>query len=483
MAKSAKQPGTAAGAGVKRRRRAWRVPAILLALILVAGYAAADAADLAPGILTTTEPWPEAEPFPEPELPAPVSGVQPPAAADEEAPVPKASYVQKITDQLAGRDPLDGDPGAVVVDVASGKELVSRNAAEAYVPASSLKILVAMAALEVYGADHQFTTEAVGNGQGEVTLVAGGDLTLAAGEGDPDAVVGHAGLADLAEDVAASLQEQGRSSVHLALDDTLFTGPQLAPHWGDVDLSGGWAMPMAPIAVDIGQREGHRARSTDAAKDAAQAFAKALRDQGITVDGDITRAQAPEEAEQLGAVKSAELGRIVDYTLRHSENVLSETLGRMTAVGTDHEASFAGAGKAVLSVLKDLGLDVSSAELVDTSGLSSLDRVTPTLLVQALKLVTDGEHPQFLSVANGLPVAGLDGTLSGRLDDGAATGMLRAKTGTLTQAVSLSGFVTTADGRLLAFAVVANGFEVGNVGAVRGAVDKWAGALAACGCS
>src|SRR5699024_12707735 len=148
-----------------------------------------------------------------------------------------------------------------------------------------------------------------------------------------------AGRLDLAADAAPSVQQHGRRSVHLALDATLFTGPQLAPHWGDVDLSGGWAMPMAPIAVDIGQIEAHRARSTDAAKDAAQAFAKALRDQGITVDGDITRAQAPEEAEQLGAVKSAELGRIVDYTLRHSENVLSETLGRMTAGGTDQAAS------------------------------------------------------------------------------------------------------------------------------------------------
>src|SRR5699024_7095851 len=207
-----------------------------------AGYAAADAVDLAPGILTTTEPWPEAEPFPEPELPAPVSGVQPPEGADEDAPVPKASYVQKITDQLAGRDPLDGDPGAVVVDVATGKELVSRNAAEAYVPASSLKILVAMAALEVYGADHQFTTEAVGNGQGEVTLVAGGDLTLAAGEGDPDAVVGHAGLADLVEDVATSLQEQGRSSVHLAIADIIYTGTHHDTTRIDVSEPSIWSM-------------------------------------------------------------------------------------------------------------------------------------------------------------------------------------------------------------------------------------------------
>src|SRR5699024_6426210 len=98
-----------------------------------------------------------------------------------------------------------------------------------------------------------------------------------------------------------------------------------------------------------------------------------------------------------------------------------------------------------LSVLNDLGLDTSGATLVDTSGLSSLDQLTPQLLVQAITLVTDGKHPQFLSVAKGLPVAGLDGTLSGRLSDGAAAGMVRAKTGTLTQTVALAGFVTTAD--------------------------------------
>lgn len=482
MAKSATKK---AATGARKPRRRWprRLAGALLAVVLVAGYGALDALDLAPGILTTTEPWPEAEPFPEPQLPAPVAQVEAPEAPDDQAPQPSKSSLAAMTDTLASADALNGAPGVLVRDVASGDTLISRNTEHTFVPASSLKALVAIAALETYGDDHRFTTEVVGDGAGQLTLVAGGDVTLAAGEGDPEAIVGHAGLGDLADEVAESLQAQGRTSVHLRLDDTLFVGPELAPHWGDVDLSGGWAMPMAPLAVDIGHLEGRRARSTDAAMDAAEIFADALDKRGITVEGDINRAAAPSSAERLGAVQSAELGRIVDYTLRHSENILSEVLGRMTAVATGHEASFAGAGKAVLGVLSDLGLDTSKATLVDTSGLSSLDQITAQLLLEALTLVVDGSHPELLSVANGLPVAGLDGTLSHRLAEGAAAGTLRAKTGTLTQTVALAGFVTTADGRLLTFVVLANGFDVGNVDGVRAAVDDWASGLAACGCS
>lgn len=483
MAKSAQRKGKAAGAAGKRRRRGWRIGGALLAALLVAGYGALDAFDIAPGILTTTEPWPDASPFPQPELPAPVAHVRTPETSDEQAPLPSEAALTQMTDELAEESVLSSEPGVLVVDAASGQELVSRNAADTFVPASTVKILVAIAALETYGDDHRFTTDVVGDGQGDLTLVAGGDLTLAAGEGDPDAVIGHAGLGDLADQVAQALHEQGRDTVRLFLDDSLFTGPELAPHWGDVDLSGGWAMPMAPLAVDIGRIEGQRPRSTDAAKDAGQTFAQALQDRGITLEGDLTRAEAPDDADKLAAVESAELGRIVDYTLRHSENVLSEGLGRMTAVGTDHEASFAGAGKAVLGVLSDLGLDVSEAELSDTSGLSSLDQITPELLVEAIQRVVDGDHPELLSVAGGLPVAGLDGTLANRLSDGAATGMLRAKTGTLTQTVALAGFVTTADGRLLTFAVVTNGFDVGSIDGVRTVVDEWASTLAECGCS
>src|SRR5699024_5264595 len=142
---------------------------------------------------------------------------------------------------------------------------------------------------------------------------------------------------------------------------------------------------------------------------------------GVGVGSRIGRAAAPEGASEVGVVESATLGEIVAYTLEHSENVLSETLGRMTAVATGHEASFAGAGEAVLEVLADLGLDTSGARLADASGLSSASRLTPQLLTEALRLVADGSHPELLTVADGVPVAGLEGTLTNRLTDGAAT--------------------------------------------------------------
>ena len=463
------------------RRR--RIAAGLLGLLVLGtGYGTLDAFDVVPGVLTRTEPWPQAEPFPQPVLPAPVAAAGVPGLA-EDAPVPTAEALADLSADLLSDARVGSDPGVMVVDVASGQTVLAEHEADGYVPASSLKLLVALAAVETFGDQHRFTTSAVSAAPGEVTLVAGGDLTLAAGEGDPDAIIGHGGLADLAEQTAAALTEAGTGTVHLTLDDTLFTGPTLAPRWGDVDLSGGWGMNMAPVAVNIGLIDGQRARSTDAAMDAATIFAERLEEAGINVAQQIDRAAAPEGADELGAVSSATLGEIVDYTLQHSENILSEALGRMTAVGTGHEASFTGSGEAVLAVLADLGLDTTGAKIVDASGLSSASILTPQLLTGALRLIADGSHPELLAVADGLPVAGLEGTLTYRLEGGAAAGTVRAKTGTLPQAVALAGLVTTADGRLLAFTVMANDFDLGSAHAARAAIDAWTTDLAACGCS
>ena len=321
---SANRPPSSSARNKRRVYRRRRI-AVGLALLLVlgTGYGALDAADIAPGVLTTSDPWPEAEPFPHPALPAPVAEAAVPGLA-EDAPMPSTEALTAFTADLLPGAIAGPEPGVMVVDVASGTELLAQNVADAYVPASSLKVLVALAAVASYGDQHRFETTVTAAGDGQITLVAGGDLTLAEGAGDPDAIIGHAGLADLAEQTADALTEQGVTSVQLALDDTLFTGPTLAPRWADIDLANGWAMHMAPIATDIGRIDGQLPRSTDAGMDAAQAYADALSDAGIDVEGEISRAPAGEDATTLATVSSATLGEIVAYTLQHSENILSE---------------------------------------------------------------------------------------------------------------------------------------------------------------
>jgi D-alanyl-D-alanine carboxypeptidase/D-alanyl-D-alanine-endopeptidase (penicillin-binding protein 4) len=85
-----------------------------------------------------------------------------------------------------------------------------------------------------------------------------------------------------------------------------------------------------------------------------------------------------------------------------------------------------------------------------------------------------------------LPVAGLSGTLAERFDGGRAAapdgaGVVRAKTGTLSAVTALSGYVVTAEGRLLAFSLMASGIE-GRTLEARDAVDRAAALLASCGC-
>ncbi len=446
-------------------------------VVLGGGYVAGDVYDVVPGVLTL-----QPERLPNPPYPQ----IQVPAAAPLEVVGDPADAAQPETDALAAlRQTLQGDAavgsvGVLVADVLTGEELDAAAADSGHVPASTTKLLTAAAAVAAAGADHRFTTSVVAGAEGEIVLVGGGDLTLAAGAGDPDAIVGHAGLADLAEDTAEALTAAGTTRVSVGLDLAYYAGPDMAPRWDDIDLAAGDAMHMAPLAIEIGRVDGTRARVTDPAGEAAAAFVEALVAAGITVEGEVTESSASADGTELAAVHSAPLSDLIAYALQHSENILSEGLGRLVAHEAGEEPSFAGAGVAVGMVLGELGIDVAGLELADTSGLSSTNRISPRTLVETLTTVA--ERPELGSVARGLPVAGLEGTLSTRLGDPPAAGLVVAKTGTLRTVASLSGYVTTADGRLLAFAVLVGDVPAGGLAGARSAIDAWVSDLASCGC-
>jgi D-alanyl-D-alanine carboxypeptidase/D-alanyl-D-alanine-endopeptidase (penicillin-binding protein 4) len=120
--------------------------------------------------------------------------------------------------------------------------------------------------------------------------------------------------------------------------------------------------------------------------------------------------------------------------------------------------------------------------LTDGSGLSRDDRIPAGVLTAVVSGAADGSIDGASLLLSGLPVAGYDGTLADRGDDDPATapGEIRAKTGTLLGVHALAGTVVTADGRLLAFAVVADG-STSEV-AAENALDDFASGLALCGC-
>lgn len=458
-------------------------------LLALAGYVVADAADVVPGPLTTSDPIPDPAPFP---TVTAVPAERRVPDLDPQAPLPSAQELTEISQRLA-EDPRTGGSVAVVIhDVLTGQGLVDIDGETPRTPASSLKLLVALAALHAYGPEHQLQTTVVAGGSDRLVLVGGGDILLdsdssgdASDDDDADSddadggatdATARASLADLASQTADALDVGG--PVTLAVDDSLFTGPRYAAGWGGIDLD--YVMPIGPLAVDAGADPGG-GYLADPALAAGETFAAALREVGVEVTGDVERATAPADGQQLAEVSSAPLAAVVAHMLEVSDNSLAEVLARLVALAAGEEPSFAGGRRAVVAQLEELEVPTEDLTLADTAGLLLENRVPATTLAHAVQTAADPDRPDLHAAIAGLPIGGLEGTLRNRMTGGAA-GVLRAKTGTLITAASLTGVILDADGRLLAFSILADELEPGGAREARAAIDDWAEEIAACGC-
>src|SRR5918997_1805592 len=191
----------------------WRLrvgATVTTVVALFGGYLAADAFDVVPGMVTMTPPPSPAAPFPTP--PGAVLGPEPaPALPDlpPDAPVPSTAAVGKLVADLEAEKRLGKRVGALVTDAMTGDVLGGAAPDRLMVPASTQKLLTAVAALTSPGGDVTLPTTAVLEGDTHIVLVGGGDMMLAAGAGDPESVNGRAGLGDLADQVASKMLVAG----------------------------------------------------------------------------------------------------------------------------------------------------------------------------------------------------------------------------------------------------------------------------------
>ena len=387
---------------------------------------------------------------------------------------------------------------AVVADPATGRVLLSKDGARLLTPASTAKLVTSVAALAVLGPNATFTTRVVnGATPDRIILVGGGDPTLAVNQFPAQDYPRPATLASLAAATARALKSQGRTTVSVGYDTSLYTGPGLAPGWPRSYITTGNVTPIVSLEVDQGRLTtagtpedsddpyNLRPRSTDPAGVAAGSFTALLAADGIHVTGSPVPQAAPAHASGIASVSSPPLSAIVDQMLEESNNVIAENLARQVALATGQPASFSGAVAAVIRELRRLGVK-GGLRLVDGSGLSPQDAIAPANLAKMVEIATTDARVRALLA--GLPVAGFSGTLSGGQSvfsgiGGAALGSVRAKTGNLGTVTALAGLVTDRNGTTLVFAFMADQIPAaGMLQTAANAIDAGAAALANCGC-
>ncbi|MFI5086290.1 MAG: D-alanyl-D-alanine carboxypeptidase/D-alanyl-D-alanine-endopeptidase [Actinomycetales bacterium] len=456
----------------------------LLLVVLLAVLAVPVVLHVAPGLFPP-EARPAARVPDAQQLPASLAAVTGVGALSGAAPVPVPAQLAALLDSAFQTN--DGVYTATVRDAATGTVLYDRGGDVPSIPASNLKLVTAVAALKTLGADHRFSTRVLSTAPGALVLQAGGDVLLAPGHGTPNATMGHAGVADLAKETASALAARGVGSVTLAVDDTLFSGPAVNPHWLQGDLDAGQIAPVYPMALygarfDPAVSVGNRPQ--DSSMNVAAAFATALAADGVKVTGGVVRAAAGATATPIASVQSATVAQQVEYMLQASDNYVAEAMARLTAVGLNQPATVAGATAAVEEVAGKLGLPLAGLVMGDASGLAPDDRISANQLAALVRIILDSDGTDVRQAILGLPIAGLSGTLGDRYLDQTTVGgagLVRAKTGTLNAALTLTGYVVDEDGRLLVFSFMANELAGGS-SAAKPVVDRAATVLAGCGC-
>lgn len=464
-------------------RKAWIAGAV--AVVLIAGYAVADAQDVVPGFLTLAATG-SGGGVPGPAYPHLSSPVPVLAAASTSAPVPDAAVLARLIGPSLSNRAVGPKTSGVVYDVATGRAVYSKGGTTPRTPASTTKLTTALSLLRTVGPSATFATTVVQASATHIVLVGGGDAQLSAGSGTATASFGRAGLGTLAALTATALKAKGTRTVNVALDDSLFSGPTENSHWAPTDAPQGQVGPVTPIALFNRQAQiGHPAPA-DPAMVAAKAFVVALVHDGIAVKGALARTRAPAGVAPLAEVRSAPVETLLTTTLALSDNTEAEVLARLAARASGRPGSFVGAVATIRAQLAAVGVPLTGMRTYDASGLARADRIPPRVLSGLLVAAATSPDPALRELFPALPVAGYTGTLGPRFHHGRSTsglGVVRAKTGTLMGVVSLAGSVVDASGRLLVFAFMASDVPVGGDTAARSAIDRAAALVASCGCA
>jgi D-alanyl-D-alanine carboxypeptidase len=263
-------------------------------------------------------------------------------------------------------------------------------------------------------------------------------------------------------------------------DDSYFDDMYTREDWIEGEGSNVRLPPISALVLDrnkatIRKKIRRRYRYiTENVKDppifAANKLTEQLKAAGIVVKGKIKKGITPSKVYLL-AEKSINLNDLISLVNKHSDNFLAECLFKTLgaeASGVQGNSFFS--QQAILKFIKDNNIFSVGTEIVDGSGISRSDQATPLAINGVLeKMYFDLIH--FDDFYNSLSIAGVDGTLRGRMMGSGAENNFRGKTGTLNGVSGLAGYLTTPDGEDLILTIIFE-FNKGGWGYYRDIQDQ-----------
>lgn len=426
-----------------------------------------------------------------------------------------SSQLANQLDYLVNSSSTGADIGVYVKSMKFRDSLYTHNIHQPLTPASTMKILTAEAALLYLGSGYRFSTQLLTDAQSVKNGVLQGNLYVVL-SGDPSLTYN-----DLGDLISALQSHQIQAiSGNVYIDNTAYDQRFYGPGWVWKDKNYCYAAPISasiinhncvPFQVTPAKVTGRAAQvvtspkyfyptiknsvittsgksrsSVRLSKQAGSSialdgqmskgrhgygityvvtdipdynralFKSLLRQQGIKVYGTVTFGSAPAKLSVVNTHASKPLNELVTEMLKKSDNIIAGALfKKLGQLYFNQQGSWENGSLAVSKILaKNAHLDITGLRILDGSGLSPDNLATPSQMMQVLDFAYH-HYPTSYDFISALPVAGVDGTLKHRMYNIARK--VRAKTGTISGVVSLTGYTVSADKEPLAFVIMING--------------------------
>lgn len=379
------------------------------------------------------------------------------------APAIAAAGVKDQIKAALSRHSMAGSGTSVVVHDLSAKRNIIRLRPDVLrLPASNQKLVTAAAALASWTKDHRFQTQLFINEGGiDDEGVIHGDVYLR-GLGDPTLSTAtyqkkhlHIKTADI-QDFVRKLKALGvtRITGRVRADEGYFDKKRKVDNWRSYMTL--YCSPLSALTLNQ-SFAGEGSYATDPAINAALTLTRRLRNADIRVTGAPKHGVTPAAAILVYTERSARLPQVLARMNKPSDNFIAEILLKGLGAGFGDGGTTAAGAVVAKRFLQSADID-KGYRIRDGSGLSYQDKLTARTVVKLL--VHMSKRADYKVFRNSLALAGVNGTLSKRMRGTAAAGKVYAKTGTLNNASSLSGYVTSANGHLLCFSILMNGSPI-----------------------